>query len=197
MLSYPSIPRWQDTKIGQPCLAFNKYDGSNIRVEWSPKRGWYKYGTRNHLFDATNAPYNQAIPLFQPMGEEITKIVCEHYGKTERIVAFTEFFGPSSFAGTHDMDEPKQLVLFDVSVYKKGFIPPRNFVKMFGHLPYTAKVVYDGKMNHEFVEAVRHGQYPVYEGVVCKGDGWNAKIKTHEFINRLKNRYGTEWEKYE
>ena len=34
-----------------------------------------------------------------------------HGRKVERITAFTEFFGPSSFAGTHVLEEPKELKL--------------------------------------------------------------------------------------
>jgi hypothetical protein len=33
----------------------------------------------------------------------------------------------------------------------------------------------------------------LYEGVVCKGDGWNAKIKTFEYLNRLKHQFDDEW----
>jgi hypothetical protein len=33
------------------CLAFDKLDGSNMRFEWSPKRGWYKFGSRGQLID--------------------------------------------------------------------------------------------------------------------------------------------------
>src|SRR5208282_684728 len=104
MLSYPSIPSWKASVLGEPCIAFYKYDGSNLRFEWSPKKGWYKYGTRTQLFDQTAVPYNQAIPYFHDMmADDIVRQVVNDQGrKPERIVAFTEFFGPSSFAGTHD-----------------------------------------------------------------------------------------------
>lgn len=198
MLQYPSIPRWQDCKgLGEPCIAFKKYDGSNLRWEWTPKRKWYKYGSRHQLFDHTSEQFRDAIPLFQDtMGKEIAEIVLDEYGsKATRIIAFTEFFGESSFAGTH-FDEPKKLVLFDVSVYKQGFIEPRKFVKMFRDVVWSAQVVYDGNMNTPFIENIRNGEYSVYEGVVCKGDGWAAKIKTHAYLNRLKNQFPETWEKY-
>ena len=198
MLAYPSIPGWKHSRNGEPCLAFYKYDGSNLRWEWSPKRDWYKFGSRTQLFDHTSDQFKEAIPLFKNgMADEIVKIITKDQGrKVERIVAFTEFFGASSFAGTHDPNEQKDLVLIDVSVYKQGFIAPRKFVKLFGEKEWAAKVVYEGNMNVEFIEAVRHGAYPVYEGVVCKGDDWKAKIKTFEYLNRLKNRFGDDWEKY-
>ena len=198
MLSYPSIPGWKKSRLGEPCLAFYKYDGSNLRWEWTPKKEWHKFGTRNQLFDASAKPYGDAIPIFQEqLGPDIAKIVCDaSKNKVERIIAFTEFFGPSSFAGYHDSEEKKQLVLIDVSVYKKGFIEPRQFRKMFGDKEWTAKVIYEGNMNSQFIEDVRHGAYPVYEGVVCKGNDWVSKIKTFEYLNRLKNRFGDDWEKY-
>lgn len=49
--------------------------------------------------------------------------------------AFTEFFGDSSFAGGHVLGEPKQLKLFDVYLFKKGLMKPRQFVKTFGDSP--------------------------------------------------------------
>lgn len=51
-------------------------------------------------------------------------------------------------------------------------------------------------MNQPFIDAVRHGQYELDEGVICKGLDWSAKIKTFDYLNRLKNKYGDEWEKY-
>jgi hypothetical protein len=197
MLQYPSITRWQDSRgIGKPCIAFYKYDGSNLRWEWSLKRGFYKYGSRTQLFDQTSEQFGEAIPLFQDlMAKDIANIVTDEYGRTERIIAFTEFFGENSFAGTHVLEDKKHLILFDVSVYKKGFIEPRKFVKMFGACPWTAKVVYEGNMNIPFIEDIRNGKYPVYEGVICKGDGWSAKIKTLEYLERLKNTFPDTWEK--
>lgn len=199
MLAYPSIPGWKQSKgIGKPCLAFYKYDGSNIRFEWSPKRSWYKFGSRTQLIDRNTEQFKGAIEAFEAtMADDIVKMIQKDEGrKVERIVAFAEYFGKSSFAGWHDPAEPKDLVLIDVSVYKQGFMEARRFLNLFGDQPWAAKLIYEGNMNHEFIESVRHGNYPVYEGVVCKGDGWNAKIKTFEYINRLKNRFGDEWEKY-
>lgn len=199
MLSYPSIPSYKQSIIGEPCIAFYKYDGSNLRWEWSPKKGWYKYGTRNQLFDHTAVPYAQAIPLFHDtMANDIVAKVKDEQGrKVERIIAFTEFFGPSSFAGWHDIFGPKELVLFDVSIYKRGFYSAKKFVELFGKFPYTAKVVYQGNMNYPFINDIRNGKYPVVEGVICKGFDWTAKIKTLAYLERLKGKYGQEWEKYE
>ena len=63
MKSYRSIDG--PSKAPQkPCIAFYKYDGSNLRFEWSKKRNWYKFGTRRRLFDESDDKYGQAIPMF-------------------------------------------------------------------------------------------------------------------------------------
>lgn len=195
MLQYPTIVGWKKAPIGKPCVAFNKYDGSNLRWEYSPKQGWNKYGTRRCMFDKDTPLYNQAIELFQDqMAQTIVDTVNHIHGrKVERITAFTEFFGPSSFAGFHEQDEAKQLKLFDVFVFKKGFIAPKQFAKQFGRHNWTAEVVYEGNMSREFIDDVRSGKYPVYEGVICKGDGWSSKIKTIEFLNRLHDTHQNLW----
>ena len=47
MKSYPSIPKFSfgDIKLH----TFDKLDGSNLRFEWTKKKGWYKFGTRSWL----------------------------------------------------------------------------------------------------------------------------------------------------
>lgn len=198
MLQYPPIVGSKDAPLGKKCIAFNKYDGSNLRWEWNPKRGWVKYGTRRQLFDANTPLYNQAIEPFLdlvgPAVVDATKHFCGR--KPERITAFTEFFGKSSFAGSHEFDEPKELRLFDVFVFKQGFIPPRPFAKLFSHQDWAAEVIYEGNLNTQFIQDVREGKYPVYEGVICKGDDFMVKIKTNEFLDRLKKVYIDEWTNY-
>ena len=48
-------------------------------------------------------------------------------------------------------------------------------------------------MSREFINDVRDGKYPVYEGVVCKGDDWTAKIKTIEYLERLRGENPLLW----
>lgn len=43
-----------DAPWGQHCIAFDKLDGSNLRFEWNKKQGWYKFGTRNRMFDRSD-----------------------------------------------------------------------------------------------------------------------------------------------
>jgi hypothetical protein len=197
MLQYPSIIGPAKAPIGKQCVAFVKYDGSNLRWEWSPKAGWNKFGTRRQLFDASTPIYNQAIPIFmEQLADEIVYRTKQLVKKPERITAFTEFFGPQSFAGAHELDDPKELRLFDVFLFKKGLVPPRQFVKTYGDLPRAAEVIYEGNLNRQFIMDVREGRFPVVEGVIAKGEDFMVKIKTKAYFDRLFNRFGDDWEKY-
>jgi hypothetical protein len=197
MQQYPSIPGASKSPIGEYCIAFYKYDGSNLRWEWSPKRGWNKFGTRRHLFDAATPIYNQAIPIFMDhLADEIVYRTRQLVKNPERITAFTEFFGPNSFAGAHEIDDPKELRLFDVFLFKKGLVPPKQFVKVYGDMPQAAEVIYEGNLSRQFVMDVREGKYPVIEGVIAKGDDFMVKIKTKAYFDRLFNQFGDDWEKY-
>ena len=76
----------------------------------------------------------------------------------EKVIAFFEFYGPNSFAGHHpDPVEDMKPTLIDVAPYKKGIIPPKEFVKWFGHLD-IPKLLYRGKANENFVRSVRRSE---------------------------------------
>ena len=197
MEQYPSIAGSKKAPLGNPCIAFYKYDGSNLRWEWSPKKGWHKFGTRTELFDWRHPLWGQAIPLFEKIKDEIVERVKQSEWQLrgiQRITAFTEFLGPSSFAGVHKEDEPKELKLIDVYLFKRGMVTPKYFVETFGDLPYAAQVVYQGNLNKEFIEDVRNGKYPVWEGVVAKGADFRVKIKTNAYLAKLREVYGAKWE---
>ncbi len=196
MKQYPSIQGSSDIPFGKPCIAFYKYDGSNLRWEWNPKKGWYKYGTRNRLFDKGDPDFGMSIELFQDtMGEEIARRCKSLEHGLQSAIVYTEFFGPNSFAGLH-INEPKELKLFDVNLYKRGIMKPRDFVKNFGDLNYTAKVIYDGNCSKEFVNDIRNNKYLVIEGVVAKGTNWMCKIKTFAYLEKLKLIHRNDWNKY-
>lgn len=58
MKTYPTIsgltPKIRALVEGCPVYLFRKEDGSNIRAEWNPNKGFYKYGRRNGLLDDSN-----------------------------------------------------------------------------------------------------------------------------------------------
>lgn len=205
MKIYPKILGGTRGVENSPCIAFEKYDGSNLRFEYSKNSGWYKFGTRRRRFDETDPEYGPAIPLFMhKYAAQIERIILDHpvYSKSTSFVAYAEYVGPHSFAGKHDPDflgveeNPLDLILFDINIHKRGFISPEEFVGLFQHLP-VAEVVYQGRLNEGFVSDVRQGKYPVNEGVIVKGgEGhnlWMRKIKTFEYLDRLKDVFGQKW----
>ena len=215
MLQYPSILGVKKMPIGLPCIAFYKYDGSNLRFEWSPKKGWHKYGSRTQMIDGKSPIYGQGIELFHDtMGdiivERLKSFMPKQFKNWERITAFAEFYGENSFAGSHDEKDEKKLCLFDVFLFQKGFLKPDNFVDYFGDLDWSSKVVYRGNLNKEFIEKIRYNTLEgeiLNEGVICKGVSekinfktqnniWMTKIKTYEYINKLKHKYDEKWENY-
>ena len=197
MKSYPSVPGPKKAPKGAHCLAFYKHDGSNLRMEWNKKRGWYKFGTRRRLFDQADKEYGPAIDLFMNIhGEPLAKMFIDHknYKGIEQATVFCEYFGPSSFAGWHDFSEPFELRLFDVEIHKKGFVAPRQFVDDFSHL-HVARVVYEGPFDDNFIVDVRENRFNLGEGVVAKGilgnerhGLWLAKVKCKSWVEELKRR---------
>lgn len=212
MKDYPKILGPYDAPWGEKCVAFNKLDGSNIRFEWNPKRGWYKFGTRRHLIDRNDPEYGSAIDIFiNKYGESIEKMMRDNYPKCEAVIAYGEFFGPHSIAGYHDdnwlkdagliekdqSNSPKDVVLFDVNPYKQCFLSPWQFLEHFSHL-HIPEVVYEGELTETFIQAVRHGEYPnLIEGVVCKGGEkhklWMRKAKTFDYLRKIQKIFGTGW----
>lgn len=216
MKSYPKMfgTYNDDTPWGEHCIAFDKLDGSNLRFEFSQKRGWYKFGTRTRTFDRTDAVFGQSIDLFlNKYSEPLTKIMVDKFNKVESAIAYAEFLGPVSFAGLHDSaylkqigylteevsNDPKDLVLFDFNPFKKGFLSPVEFVELFANL-HIPKIIYEGRLTKDFVESVRAGQQPVFEGVVVKGGErhklWMRKIKTNKYLEELRRVFGVGWQDY-
>lgn len=198
MKSYPSIA----SSLGQSyrdigySIVFDKLDGSNLRVEWTKKTGWNKWGTRNRLFDHTDEIFAPAIKVFEArMLEPLTKICVDN--RWERVIAFMEFYGENSFAGLHEPADEKHLTLFDVNIHKKGLIGPREFIKTFKTVD-TPSVVCECNWTRGFVDRVRNGEVEgiTFEGVVGKsGEGHKlqmAKAKTQAWVDKVKARYTPE-----
>ena len=208
-LVYPKMPGSGDAPL-ERCIAFDKYDGTNLHWVWEPELGWYAFGTRRDRFDLDDdgiAEFNAAHPglegaapaFLQSLAEPLTSVLqANDYYDSSEIIAFTEYLGPNSFAGKHKSDDPKRLVLFDLQI-AAGFLAPDLFVDHFANLP-IARVVYRGKLTGKFTTDVRECRYDVVEGVVCKGgttgDTWMVKIKTNSYMERLKESFASDWENY-
>ena len=131
MLHYPKIPGSRDCPLAK-CIAFEKYDGTNMHWVWDRDFGWHAFGTRRDEFNLTpqgiedfvrvHAHLAEAPGVFQEtLAEGIDRVFREnpHYASFGELKAFAEFLGPGSFAGLHKSDDAKQLVLFDI--WAEGF----------------------------------------------------------------------------
>jgi RNA ligase len=209
-LAYPKIPDSRNLLAGK-CIAFEKYDGTNLHWVWDAEMGWYAFGTRRDRFDldaqgiadfnAAHPGLEEAAEIFQQeFADRLEPIFRSHpdYNCPE-IVVFTEFFGANSFAGMHKPQEPKELVLFDAQI-DRGMVAPDRFVQDFSSVK-IAKVIYRGKLTGKFIDDLRAGKYGVAEGVVCKGVDKNnsvrmLKIKTNEYMKKLQQAFQDDWEQY-
>ncbi|MCC7419440.1 MAG: hypothetical protein IT428_04120 [Planctomycetaceae bacterium] len=211
-LTYPKIPGSKGCP-GTQCIAFEKYDGTNLHWTWDRDFGWHEFGTRRDSFQLTpdgvsefcraHTELRRASDIFrQTIADGIEAVLKSHgeYQKAQEVRIFTEFLGPRSFAGRHQADDDHYLKLFDVEIVGNGIVPPLRFVEDFQHLA-IARVIYRGRLTGRFAEDVRQGRYGVNEGVVCKGgtgksDLWMAKIKTNAYLERLKQAFADRWEEY-
>lgn len=196
MKEYPSF----DGHIvsGKPYYAFSKLDGSNVRCEWHPKKGFWKFGSRTQLLDEKSSELGaKAVPLMKAQEEEFTRVFKK--AKIQEATLFFEFFGPSSFAGVHNFqEEGLRTVLIDCCVYKKGFLLPQEFIKLFSGEVEHAEHLYTGNVSEEFVKSVKESTLEgmAFEGVICKGaplkNGYQPhmfKVKSNAWIERVKALY--------
>lgn len=212
MIEYPTIissakaPR-------RDMIAFEKLDGSNVRVKWTPKKGFHLFGSRTQLLDETHPHLGGVVRVFNATCLDILEAMFrKQFGKEKEVVVYGEYLGPNSFAGIHsDPVEAMRYVVFDIMLHKKSyteFLPPQEFVKLTKGtgLP-TPRVVYEGNLGEAFIKQVRENDFdpPLHEGVVCKGTVrsgayrgkvWMCKIKTLQYLELLQQRYGQDWEKY-
>lgn len=203
MKTYPSLGYWKDVKFGQHCIGFDKLDGSNIRFEWSRKRGWYKFGSRTQLINERHPVLGASIPIFfDKYAEGLERALVDNrkiLNGANKVMVFCEFLGPQSFAGWHEPSDDKDVTLFDVHVFRRGFVQPRDFIKFFGHLG-IPEVLYDGVYDSELVQDVRDGKYgEKTEGLVVKGNTrrnnvWMIKLKTDWWLNEVKSKGNIEEE---
>lgn len=199
MKAYDSIEYFGDN-WGLPIIAFDKLDGSNLRFEFSNKRGFYKAGTRNMMIDNTHDQFGFAVDLFKEKYEEsLTRIFkSKDYRNTLSFVCFAELIGTKSSYGQHEFGNDKfDITLFDISQYKRGLIPPRQFVKDF-HSVGIPRIVYEGNLNQDLVRRVKENEFGLTEGVIGKGVLQNrkgndtlyyCKIKTDQWFEGLRAKY--------
>lgn len=193
MKEYPSIPIYKKVSLsGKKFHTFDKLDGSNLRFEWDCKKSWHKFGTRSRLFDDTDCVFGEAIKLWlEGNGPKLEAIAISK--KWKHVIAYAEFYGPSSFAGSHINEEPKQLDVFDIAVNKQGFLMPEDFLDIsnqFSSAKYLGHFLWD----HAFVQDVYENKVSgvTFEGVIGKrGSKHNfeqVKAKTKLWVDAVKGK---------
>jgi len=199
MKHYPSIEYWNKGLLGADCIAFDKLDGSSMRFEWNNKRGFYKFGTKNVMINNKDSQFGEGIGIFlDKYGYDLENIFLSEYKKVINFVVFAEFFGENSFAGQHVDTDKKNIVIFDISQYKRGLIDPYEFIDNFGHLD-IPDIIYQGIYSKDFINNVKQNKYNLDEGVVVKGiipnrsEPWMVKVKTNLWLQKVKEKFG---EKY-
>lgn len=200
-LVYPKIPENSDKFHGK-CYAFEKYDGTNLHWKWNVQDGWHLFGTRRTQFSLdrkgisgfnfNHMELRNATDIFnEKLRDRLSMFFCRHVAfKDCEITLFTEFHGPNSFAGGHEVTDEHELTIIDVM--RNGILwEPEMFHQYFQKFG-SARLVYHGKYSGQFAEDVRKGKYNVNEGVVVKGvvDGevFMTKVKTKEYLKRLEKR---------
>lgn len=195
MKNYPSIPVFTPGFDRRAAYhVFDKLDGSNLRAEWSPKQGFYKFGTRTRLLGTDQPALWPAKAKFLASHADALDARFRA-ARLQRALAFFEYVGPNSFAGSHtDPEDQMSVVLFDIAVHQKGLLEPAAFLAMAEGLPH-AKLLHHGPLDEDLIQAVRSGQLPgmTFEGVVVKGaferklgGPVQFKIKNQAWLARLK-----------
>ena len=201
MIEYPSIS--QSSKAPrQSCIAFEKYDGSNIRVKYTAKKGFCLFGSRTQLIDKSHPHLGEVIDIFNnKFADTLSCLIRKYFPNEREAIVFGEFFGPQSFAGMHVPGDTKEFVPFDLLIGNKNrkFLLPHEFIKLFSPVVKIPRIIYEGNLADNFIDDVRSGVYDVVEGVVCKGthpsgayrgNVWMAKIKTQKYLDRLFTKFG-------
>ena len=199
MKGYPSIPR----AVGQSfeeipnAYVFDKLDGRNIRAEWAPKKGWGKWGSRHRLFDASDAEFAPAIPLFERIyAEPLEKLATDRRWK--KLTVYLELWQPHSLGGVWVPDEPFSLTLFDVEPFNQCMMGPKEFLKVVAPMVPTATFIGTANWTRGLVDQVRAGQLAcvTFEGVVAKAGERHkqvrSKAKTQKWIDAILARFGAE-----
>ena len=228
-LAYPKIPDNTGCML-KKCVAFEKYDGTNLHWVWKREANdWTHFGTRRDQFELNDegiSDFNQAhpgleeaIPIFNSTYRQLGKYPIPHKYAPDsgnEVIVFTEFLGPNSFAGSHQKDDQKQLILIDVATnYRNiGIVNTDSFYGDYGQFEdspdnkagskipeyHIARIVYQGNYSGQLVKDIQNGKYKVNEGVVIKGiiDGkvYMVKVKTNDYLKRLKFQFKDNWKDY-
>lgn len=168
MKEYPSIEALPGPIAGN-YYVFDKLDGSNIRAEMSKKLVFNKFGKRHGLLDDSYPILRRSEELINDKYTDMIAMLMKK-NKWENVTCFFEFLGPSSFAGWHNPDEQQDVILLDIWIHKRGFIEPKELVKVIGE-EFLPRLLSVGNVTKPIIEQVSNGTLPgmSFEGIVVKG----------------------------
>lgn len=198
MKQYPSIPA--GAIAGVPVHVFPKYDGSNVRAEWTRKQGWRQFGSRRRVLAPGTLLGTRAKPLMlDTYGDDLARIFRAQ--RWDRVVAFFEFFGPRSFAGLHHEDDAQEVMLLDVAVHRRGLLPPDTVRALCAGLK-LPPLLHHGPFTEAMAQQVRDGVFPgqTLEGIVAKGPlktpgrPLSFKVKSAAWLAALRKKCASEEE---
>ena len=222
MKEYLSIPHYRDDKTlhGEQVVAFNKLDGQNFRVKYTPKgatkQQFTLFGSRQTLVDENTEGFGDAVRFFKKNYENVLREIIVNnsrkkgiFNGIEEITLFFEWYGENSFAGFHQDGDEMHLALIDVFLKKKGYIEPNTFIDIFceDDRIETPEFIYIGKLTNDFVTSINENdwteegcRYPnVKEGVVIKRSTLMSgqrlpmcKTKTKWWLTKLHSKFTEE-----
>lgn len=196
MKQYDKLYYYKPELMGEQVWAFDKLDGQSMRFEANFNRGFYKFGSRTQMVSSKDEQFGAAVDMFmEKYSENLMYTFGRKYNqdRTAKFTVFCEYVGPNSFAGRHVPGETKDLVLFDVWIYKKGWVKPQKFIDNFGHLD-IPNLVYQGELTDEFILDIQENKFKLKEGVIAKGvqgdDVFMCKVKTKKWLNKVRTKFG-------
>lgn len=214
--------KYDGTLLGEEVWAFNKLDGQNFCAKYSPKlKEFTAFGSKTQSVDETSEQFGNTVRFFKSnMADELRDIILFNSKKgglftgVQEITMFCEWYGENSFSGFHKEGDEMHLALIDVNLFKKGYIEPKPYYKIFSdhtsiELP---ELIYQGKLTQEFIKSIQENDwtqpgclYPtVKEGVVVKRSTLmkgqrrpQAKVKTKWWMDKLTESYPERWKELE
>lgn len=191
MQQYPTINK--EVISSQDYYVFDKLDGSNIRVEFSLKNGFNKFGTRKKLMSDDSGILNSSKDLIIQKEQYVHDIFKKN--KWTSGTLFFEFYGDNSFAGFHDENDFFKVALIDAHISNIGYLSPKDYLKSFDSIE-MATFFGIHKLNKNLIEKVNNGDFEnmTFEGIIGKASIKNkimrCKIKNNAWLEKLKHKCG-------
>lgn len=176
---------------------FDKLDGKNIRIEWTKKKGYIKYGSRHQLCSKDDKVFGPAFKLFDDVLAGKIEDIIKWKKWEDPVTIFCEYWGKESLGGIDKEGDEMYISLIDVNIHRRGFLHPKEFVALIDKFSggEIANFIGRYKFTKEFQESVYRNEIPLIssEGAVGKQQERNltirTKIKTDEWKNKIRERF--------